>query len=284
MGHLHSFRTGWEAERLAEYLLSRFSFIAQPTTIADDLGSDFYCTIFHLTDDAHPRVEPRISFAIQIKSNNKIIEAHNKVHYLHNLEIPFFVGVVNQSKAELKIYSAERYPMLTARFGLRPKLWLRPVDTDDLENYCDGETDPEGVTLDCYHVCTFGANEDRKDMQPGVDKLLTICHRATGNIRSRLSEEHIYQWDDKATRFSIVAGVGSIKYFRDNLYKRLAEAFYNFEFLLNEQPEAFRLDEFRVYEEFHLALAASYRTPMLGLAHDMYRRLKPIVDQRFPHA
>ena len=41
-------RTGWEAERLARHLSSRFSFVAQPTTIADDVGSDFYCTIFDI--------------------------------------------------------------------------------------------------------------------------------------------------------------------------------------------------------------------------------------------
>jgi hypothetical protein len=41
MSHLYSIRSGWEAERLAHYLLSRFSFVAQPTTIADDVGSDF---------------------------------------------------------------------------------------------------------------------------------------------------------------------------------------------------------------------------------------------------
>jgi hypothetical protein len=68
-----------------------------------------------------------------------------------------------------------------------------------------------------------------------VEKLLTLCQRATANIRSRRSEEHIYQWGDKATTFSIVAGVGSIQYFRDNIYKRLADAFYNFESLLKNR-------------------------------------------------
>jgi len=281
MSHLYTVRSGWEGERLAEYLLSRFSFVAQPTAIADDVGSDFYCTIFDITSTVPPTVEPRISFAIQVKSNHDRIEFHNKVHYLHNLEIPFFLGVVNQAKAELRIYSAERFPMMTAVFGLREKLWLRPVEEDDPKRYCDGETDSGGVTLDCYHVCTFSTAEERKDIRPKVEKLLALCQRATGNIRSRRSEEHIYQWDEKATTFSIVAGVGSIQYFRDNIYKRLAEAFYNFEFLLNNQPQNFILAEFEVYEKFYLALAAFYGRPMLGLAHDMYLRIKPVIDQSF---
>ena len=52
-------------------------------------------------------VEPRTSFAIQVKSSGGKIEAHNKIQYFKNLEIPFFIGVINQSAAELRIYSAE---------------------------------------------------------------------------------------------------------------------------------------------------------------------------------
>lgn len=276
---LYTVRTGWEGERLAEYLLSRFSFIAQPTTIADDVGSDFFCTIFDIADTIPPTVEPRISFAIQVKSNSDKIAFHNKVNYLHNLEIPFFVGVVRQNTADLKIYSAERFPMMTAQFGLREKLWLRPVEEDDLKNYCDGQSIPDGVILDCYHVCTFSAAEERKDIRPKVEKLLTICERATANIRSRRSEEHIYQLNDEATAFSLFAGIGSVRHFRDNMYKRLAEAFYNFEFLLKTQPQNFDVAEFRVYEKFYLSLVASYGRPMLGLAHNMYKRIKPMIDK-----
>ena len=42
MPHLLSPRKGWENENLAAYLLSRFSFIVQPSSIADDVGSDFF--------------------------------------------------------------------------------------------------------------------------------------------------------------------------------------------------------------------------------------------------
>jgi hypothetical protein len=103
MPPLYRPRVGWESERLAHYLLSRFSFVAQPTSIADDVGPDFYCTIFDILDSTPPMVEPRTSFAIQVKSNVDKIEAHNKVQFLYNLEIPFFLGVANQANAELKI-------------------------------------------------------------------------------------------------------------------------------------------------------------------------------------
>ena len=76
-----------------------------------------------------------------------------------------------------------------------------------------------------------------------------------------------------------MAGCGSINYFRDNIHKRLAEAFYNFEYMLRSEPERFNLAEFQIYEKFYLALAASYNRPMLGLAHDMYCRIKAILAQ-----
>ena len=46
MGHLKNTRIGWENERLAEFLLSRISFIANPAKTSDDVGTDFICTLF----------------------------------------------------------------------------------------------------------------------------------------------------------------------------------------------------------------------------------------------
>jgi hypothetical protein len=224
-------------------------------------------------------VEPRTSFAIQVKCSADKVEAHNKVGYLQHLEIPFFLGIVDQTAAELRIYSAEHFPMMTAVYGYPEKLWLRPVESCDPQRPYEGLSAQAGVTLDCYHVCTFTASESRDEIRPKVDQLLKLCRRAVNNIGTRRVEEHIYQLDDVGTQFSIVAGCGSINHFRDNVYKRLAEAFYNFEYMLRSEPDRFNLAEFQIYEKFHLALTASYGRPMLGLANDMYRRIKAILAQ-----
>jgi len=275
MGHLYRLRTGWEGERLAHYLLSRFSFVAQPTTIADDVGSDFYCTIFDILETDPPTVEARTSFAIQVKTNASRIEAHNKVKYLHHLEIPFFLGVVDQTKAELKIYSAEHFPMMTATYGLREKLWLRPVESR--AEPWDDETDPDGVTLNCYYVCAFNASEGREEIRPKVADLLNLCNRATANIGSRRVEEHIYHWHNGSV--SIVAGCGSATHFRNNLYKRLAEAFFNFKWILEAEPNAFNLEEFKIYERFFIALTKIELPPMLALAKAPYIQARQLVDR-----
>jgi hypothetical protein len=276
MGHLYRPRTGWEGERLAEYLLSRFSFVAQPTTIADDVGSDFYCTIFDILETDPPTIEPRTSFAIQVKTKGGKIEAHNKVRYLQHLEIPFFIGVVDQTEAELKIYSAEHFPMMTATYGFRDKLWLLPVE-ENTPPYWDGETDQDGVILNCYYFCSFNVSESREEIRSKVDRLLKLCTRATANIGSRRVEEHIYHWHNDAV--SIVAGSGSATHFRNNLYKRLAEAFFNFKWILEAEPEKFNLAEFEIYERFFISLTAIELPPMLALANTPYIQARRLVDQ-----
>lgn len=279
MPQLYRPRIGWEGERLAHYLLSRFSFIAQPTTIADDVGTDFYCTIFDITDSEPPMVEPRASFAIQVKSSADKIEAHNKVQYLQHLEIPFFLGVIDQVAAELRIYSAERLPLMFAIYGIPEKLWLRLVADDDPINYCQGLSGATGVTLSCHYVCSFKASEGRDSLRAKVILINNICRRTTSNIGSRRAEEHIYQLDASGTMFSIVAGCGSAQFFRDNLYKRLAEAFHNFKWILEHDPERFSVAEFQIYENFYLALSATQRRPMIELVDDIYPKVRALVDR-----
>ena len=92
MPHLLGPRKGWENERLASYLLSRFSFVAQPSSVADDLGSDFFCTLFEIVNATSGRevLRPLNSLAIQVKSSAGEISMDNKIDYLMRLELPFF--------------------------------------------------------------------------------------------------------------------------------------------------------------------------------------------------
>ena len=57
MAPLYRTHLGWENEQLAHYLLSRFSFVAHPATVGDDIGSDFYCTIFDVLEADVPKIE-----------------------------------------------------------------------------------------------------------------------------------------------------------------------------------------------------------------------------------
>jgi hypothetical protein len=170
--------------------------------------------------------------------------------------------------------------MMTAVLPIPEELWLRPVDDGDLQPQWEGQDAQSGVTLNCYHVCTFAASEGRNEIRPKVAKLLKLCRRAVNNIGTRRVEEHIYQLDDEGT-LQIMAGPGSVKYFRDNMYKRLAEAFYNFHDMITRDPGLFNLAEFRIYESFLLALVAAQPRNSLRLAHERYLEVKTIVEQRY---
>ncbi len=55
----------------------------------------------------------------------------------------------------------------------------------------------------------------------------------------------------------IMAGSGSVQTFRHNFCLRLAEAFYNIEWLYKKQRRNFRIEEFRIYEKCYLDLSDS---------------------------
>jgi hypothetical protein len=77
------FRKGWENEHLATFLLSRISFVSQPITVGDDVGSDFFCTLFEARQsDSVEMLFLRNSFAIQVKSSKADVVATNKIEYL----------------------------------------------------------------------------------------------------------------------------------------------------------------------------------------------------------
>jgi hypothetical protein len=165
---------------------------------------------------------------------------------------------------------------LTASYGFRDKLWFQLVE-ENTAPYWDGETDQDGVTLNCYYVCSFTASESREGIRSKVANLLKLCTRATANIGSRRVEEHIYDWHNDSV--SIVAGCGSATHFRNNLYKRLAEAFFNFKWILEAEPDKFRLEEFKIYEKFFIALTEIELPTMLALANTPYIQARRLVDQ-----
>ena len=114
MPQLLSFRKGWQSEHLAKYLLSKFSFIAEPITVNDDTGVDFFCTQFFVKRiGSKDYCIPKSSFSIQIKSDLDINIERN-IDYIQNLGIPYYIGHVKKETSEMVIYSGEYLPELFA--------------------------------------------------------------------------------------------------------------------------------------------------------------------------
>lgn len=246
MGHLLIPRKGWQNEQIALFILSKIAFCARPVTVSDDMGSDFFCCLFEIREQKkHREVTPLNSFAIQIKSSTRSFKADNKVSYLSDLELPYFVGVVDQKTLALSIYSGEFLPLLFSKVGrparLRIDLTKRKVS---LTSYYEKTRGVIHVRFPL--VAKLAAREDPIRLQDRVRSLQALCRRVQGNISTRRSEEHIYTLARRGG-VCIMAGSGSVRVFRENLYKRLAEALYNLEWLLRSRPQDFDVEEAGIY-------------------------------------
>ena len=248
---LGRFRKGWKGEHLAKFILSKFSFVAEPSTISDDLGSDFFCTLFKIADK--DSLIPQNSFAIQIKSSNdKKFEITNKLSYLEKLEIPFFIGIVDLKELKLTIYAGE---YITDYFSLGPrkeKTFIHLVDERD-EPLSMFEED--NLYIKFPKVIEIKADYDYTLDPQRIEKLHLISRLIQENISSKTSNEYVFKRFNSNYVY-LYAGNTSVKHFRDNFLKRLAEVFHNLEWVYknNYYPNDKINKEFKVYENLYINL------------------------------
>jgi hypothetical protein len=226
MPHLAQVRPGWENEHLASYILSRIAFIARPATVADDLGSDLFCTLFDVTEkDGREYLVPHNTIAVQVKSSAGIIDVTRNIEYLGSLEVPYYVGVVNRVDLALTLYSGRYLPLMFSYRG--SPIRLRLILTDHAEEAYQG-SDEAGYDVFCPRLAVLRAAEERKDLRAAARVLRKDSVDALGAVVSRLNNEFIF---DGPTGVHILAGPRSALVFRDNFFRRLAEAFRNFTWL-----------------------------------------------------
>jgi len=262
MPHLAKFRKGWESENLAQFILYKFSFLARPTNIADDIGSDFFCTLFQIREEnSHEYLIPKQSFAIQIKSNLDRIDVSGKTQYLNGLEIPFFVGVVNRDNLSLNLYSGEYLPFLFSHIGIPHNLEIELCDNLLNIRFSDAyyKKSDDSYVLKFPHVTEIKATGSRDELKHKVEKISYLCSLMQRNISSKRNGEYIFrQRSDNTENIVIFAGSGSAKVFRQNFLSRLAEVFYNLDWLLQSVPEQFSREEYIIYSNLYAQLNGHY--------------------------
>ena len=128
---------GWENEHLATFLLSRISFVASPATVADDVGTDLPCTLFEHADRAAVELlVPRNSIAAQVKSSRRTVDVAKQLEYLARLDIPHYIGVVDQNALTLDLFSGSYLPLMPSFHGRNSNLdfllWTNLVITTEL--------------------------------------------------------------------------------------------------------------------------------------------------------
>ena len=279
MGHLAVPRKGWENEHLATFLLSRIAFVAHPMTVADDVGSDFFCTLFEPRDQGRAQMLfPLNSFAIQVKSSRRNVNATNKIGYLHGLEIPFFLGVVDRWDSRLFVYSGEYLPFMFSHLGRPGQLTLHMVDQGEVtaSNAYNGvKGGPCNLRLPL--VLMLAAADGRNTLSAKRRELTRLCSRMHHNISTWKLDEYIFTCTPPAPEV-IFAGCRSVQTFRHNFYLRLAEVFYNMEWLLNKRPNEFSVPEFEMYDRLYrdlLEIANDIPVPL----REVHQRMRELVDK-----
>lgn len=274
------FKRGWDREKLAEYILSRFSFVAKPSTVSDDLGTDLFCTLFRLEEKKgidYPL--PLSSFAIQIKSSDHPFDFTANINYLKNLEIPFFLGVVSESTKELSIFSGENLPKFFPHIGPLRKIKISPISRNQMNApYDPMEGRKYDYTVFFPKLTTIGIDSTKEDLEETVEVLRDLCSLIHRNISTVKMQEYIFEEYDRSS-YSILAGSGSARQFRGNFMKRLAENFYNIEWLYsqcNDEQKKELIKEFKIYEETFLKIQKLYPSMHNILIHQ-YERLKNIL-------
>lgn len=274
MATLAQTREGWNAERLAEFLLSRISFISRPTTVADDLGVDFFCTIAEPVAVGNARsLVPRGGFGIQIKSSKKDFSISDKARYLSRLELPYFVGVPDTRSACLNVYSGEYLPLLFSLIGVPSHLQLRLVDRPVHFDHFFEPYQYRGTRhrLLCPLLLKVSAFDSDRKVLDQSERLSEVCSRVLGNIMARNRNEHTYVVSSRGKR-KMMAGIGSVKVFRANMCARLAETFANLEWLIVNQKGSYSVEEFQAYQELYRAMRR-LGYPLPTKLREAYRRL-----------
>jgi hypothetical protein len=233
--HLAYPHKGWENEHLATFLLSRVAFVASPLTIGDDLGTDLFCTLFEQSmHNDQPVLLPRSSIAVQVKSKRSPINIASKLEYIARLEVPYYLGVVDQKALTLELFSARFLPALLSMKGKHSTLHLCPVDSFD-RHY--RPTDDSGAySLLCHKVATLSATDDEPSTLRAAAAIRDDSSAALTAIASRLNKEYVFEIP--GGEIEVYAGRDSAKTFRHAFYKRLAEAYFNLSWLLGANQPA----------------------------------------------
>jgi hypothetical protein len=243
--HLATIRKGWQNENLAAFILSRFAFIAHPATVADDIGSDFFCTIFETkSENRRDYLVPKNSFAIQIKSNRRTFSISNKMEYLQELEIPFFVGVCSQGALDLTIYSGEYLVPFFVEKGTSAKLKIRLCERDA----CDDA--PWDIVRESYvvkfpRVVTIGSAIGKMELKVQVRILSSVCDLISRNIAYRSNGEYIFS-EYESSRLIMPFSANDV---RRSLYNRVSRIFYELAWLLERRSDIFSPEERGTYQD-----------------------------------
>jgi hypothetical protein len=181
-----------------------------------------------------------------LKSSDVDIDLSNKGGFLEQLELPYFIGIVDRKKLSLKIYSGRALHLLFSMKGIPNRMVIKfTPQIQDKTYYEIVDEEQKHYNLMFPFLAEVSANRIDEDSQKIFPILASECSLIHQNISSRRMGEYIlgFGLDD----FRIFAGPGSVQQFRRNFCLRMAEVFYNLDWILRNSPQAFSKPEFSAY-------------------------------------
>ena len=208
MSHQDSFRKGWQSEALAYYIISKFAFLDKPSSIGDDIGIDYHCTLFNKKQVRNKTnlIPTKYKFAIQIKSNKQQFELKpDQLSNLYNLHYPYFIGVVNNNKQKITFYSNDAFDYHITMKWFKTPLFIKLITEQiPLENRCFVKSNKTYLTLNEFE--TFSADESYEEIENKLNILKSKINLMYFNISSRFNSKYVFldpnnsQGDQKIVR------------------------------------------------------------------------------------
>ena len=286
MPQQRSYRLGWQSQNLARYILYKFAFLAEPVQVADDIGVDFFCTIFEIrAKRTNADLIPRNSFAIQIKSesNSDNVDLTGYLPCLVNLELPFFIGIIDRVRSTLSIYSGELLTPFFAYKGTPVHLEAELCETLAVGPDYSGwnkEISPGSYSIPFAKIAEISYDMDGDQLEERVRAIREKCSSMLDNIASSINKEFILK-GAAPDHLLLFAGQESLQFFEINFIKRLSEAFFNLNWAYSSieplRPQI--IDRFRLYEKIYQQLVSALGEDALpGLLRDTYAGAKNRIE------
>lgn len=245
MAQLKRTRAGWDAERLAEYLLARIAFVARPTSIADDIGIDFQCTLFHELPGEHPQLIPALPFAVQVKSSFERLSLTKFLPLLLNTPLPFMVAVSNRDRGRITLYSGRFIRYALGLYGPKPlSLVAFPVGrAADVRSAvrCTRREGPRRrprVQVDMPRIADYGVGTAPRTLERIRGTLEVEVRQVALNSYNTAVGQHLFRFPRPSPRTRVLTGSGSVTQFRASMADRLDEYARNLHWLVRRGGES----------------------------------------------
>lgn len=271
-------RVGWTNERFAEFVLSQVSFISRPTTVGDDIGADFHCTLFESRGSGRQQqLHPRSPFLVQVKSSGKNVSLTKHLEYLDRLEIPFFVGVRDRRRPWLHLHSGRYMPYAFALKGTKLTSFvgrLTRARKQTKQALIDSVTGgSQRVAVAMPRVVTLKTQPSKHELTRCATVLERECREIALNNYHRLTEQFVFTFGGQRVR-AVLAGPGSTKVFRQHFADRLLEYCRNLIWMFKYRGSAVRVSEVR--EILAVADILGHRLPKSSALARVLRELRDV--------